>query len=528
MWGRETRLFVDWLNTAAGTGQPLYRLPTRQDLDDLVKAGGEAPEVQALLSSISSVWVQLPTPGRGPAALGLWTVPGKHPTNTLDGNALLDTVAADTVKTRLMHQLLALNLYLVAERLGLALDRATRLAKTYGLLLDQVIAGAPAADQARREGLLRDLAQAKTPALTRTIPPGRMSGKEAQKLAGIYGVPDPQASVREVGIRSEIDRLGWDYSAELAEIAAQAYRLLAALTNARDAGRALAAALTSKPAPGNRHSVRILALDGSIGLLQHLLNNHREVNKLSRRLQETNKELGRTISTSEEIAQHGAISTPAKQWARELTDSLNRTLDLCRSHSRDIRPSRLLAIDRAYQLIPPYARELDKKPYSEQEASDSEPLVPLVGSALGRALGAVLGRQQDDATPAERGFAAALLKASQPTPPDRYTVGLDGLTDSVQAACAALTTGTNHRKWTATVATRLEPAARELLTRRKPVDPRAAASVRLAALALAGTAGNTDNNPHVSALQDLAAGVTLRQARASSAEPLEILVLAQA
>jgi hypothetical protein len=528
MWGGEARLFVDWLNTAAGTGQPLYRLPTRQDLDDLVETGGEAPDVQALLSSISSVWVQLPTPGRGPAALGLWTVPGKHPTNSLDGTALLDTIASDTVQSRLMHQLLSLNLYLVAERLGLTLDRATRLAKTYGLLLDQVISGAPAADQARRESLLRDLAQARTPALTPTIPAGRMSGKEAQRLAGRNLVPDPQASVREVGLRNEIDRLGQDYSAELAEVAAQSYRLLDALTNARDAARALAAAFTSKPAPGNRLSVPILALDGSIGLLRHLLNKHDEVHRLSRRLQETNKKLGRTIGTSEQIMQHGAIGTPAKQWARELADSLNRTLDLCRSRSRDIQPSRLLALDCAYRLVPPYARELETKPHSEQEASDSEPLVPLVGNALGCALGAVLDRQQDDPSPAERTFAAALLKAAnQSAPPARYTVGLDGVTEAVQVACAALTTGINHKKRTAIVATRLEPAARELLTRHKPVDPRAAANIRLAALALADAASNKDNNPHLSALQNLAAAVALRQTRANSTEPLEILLLAQ-
>ncbi len=211
---------------------------------------------------------------------------------------------------------------------------------------------------------------------------------------------------------------------------------------------------------------------------------------------------------------------------------LDRTLDIARAlacsldHSlaRSLDLDRTLARDLSHASDPPLDLGLDL----DLDRVLRFALTWIVGEPLGLALRQAIG-SRPDATGEQ--FAAALMSAAGISDSARVEVPLDGsLMEKVRNACAAgVVRKHTDSSWNpATVAERLAHAAEPLLGQHRLPATSAAAGIRAAALALAGSTAEDEKNA-LDTLQILAAAVTLLQQRAAGNVIIgESIVLARA
>ncbi|HEY0000704.1 MAG TPA: hypothetical protein VGB74_09640, partial [Actinoplanes sp.] len=120
MWSRDAVAFVRWINgmnsmnsnRAHQSAGILYRLPSPDELDALLLAGGSAAQI--LRSRAKRVW-SIPTGGGMPT---VWETPDQEPANVVPAEALLTAMVADLHESQVMNRLMTVTAGEMAARLA--------------------------------------------------------------------------------------------------------------------------------------------------------------------------------------------------------------------------------------------------------------------------------------------------------------------------------------------------------------------------------------------------------------------------
>jgi NACHT domain len=210
--------------------------------------------------------------------------------------------------------------------------------------------------------------------------------------------------------------------------------------------------------------------------------------------------------------------------------AFNRALasDLALDPDRPLHPDRALDLDLSLDRDRDRDQDRDRDKDRDRDLVESwgRYLADFSGDSFASAL-ALVEQEAPDAPECFDRFARALLNHAGITATSTLHPLPDSLAGMAQQACTTVIQSPHSNSWDRAAAQRLAENATAAFERRDPLAPGTVSAIRLTALALAHSAGETGDQQLADDFRMIAAGVTLPQHRASRPAELESLVLAR-